>query len=153
MDRIEKNSLRVRNSTPGFQLYVLTLYPLSHIGFQFRCRIESPQFKISVPFGKTERKRNRIYETHYTLQCLLHCLKTSNATAAIISRSMSTFVSRKKSILSRLRTSHNLRDIAQAHFNAIDLVRDRTRNLEHRRSALYRLRYRGRLHKSILQRY
>ncbi|KAJ4447167.1 hypothetical protein ANN_09168 [Periplaneta americana] len=31
----------------------------------------------------------------------------------IISRSMSTFVSRKKSILSRLRTSHNLRDIAQ----------------------------------------
>ncbi|KAJ4433276.1 hypothetical protein ANN_15535 [Periplaneta americana] len=28
------------------------------------------------------RKRNHIYETHYTLQCLLHCLKTSNATAA-----------------------------------------------------------------------
>ncbi|KAJ4426652.1 hypothetical protein ANN_26450 [Periplaneta americana] len=31
----------------------------------------------------------------------------------IISRSMSTFVSRKKSTLSRLRTSHNLRSIAQ----------------------------------------
>ncbi|KAJ4431969.1 hypothetical protein ANN_20578 [Periplaneta americana] len=28
-------------------------------------------------------KRNHIYETHYTLQCLLHCLKTSNATAAL----------------------------------------------------------------------
>ncbi|KAJ4438738.1 hypothetical protein ANN_14689 [Periplaneta americana] len=31
------------------------------------------------------RKRNHISETHYTLQCLLHCLKTSNATAAIFS--------------------------------------------------------------------
>ncbi|KAJ4449722.1 hypothetical protein ANN_01126 [Periplaneta americana] len=30
--------------------------------------------------------------------------------------------------------------------NAIDLSRDRIRNLEHRRSALYRLRYRGRLY-------
>ncbi|KAJ4426563.1 hypothetical protein ANN_26361 [Periplaneta americana] len=28
------------------------------------------------------RKRDHISETHYTLQCLLHCLKTSNATAA-----------------------------------------------------------------------
>ncbi|KAJ4435516.1 hypothetical protein ANN_18132 [Periplaneta americana] len=36
----------------------------------------------------------------------------------IISRSMSTFVSRKKSILSRLRTSHNLRGIAQG-FNGV----------------------------------
>ncbi|KAJ4445640.1 hypothetical protein ANN_12323 [Periplaneta americana] len=34
-------------------------------------------------------------------------------TPQIISRSMSTFVSRKKSILSRLRTAHNLRSIAQ----------------------------------------
>ncbi|KAJ4443995.1 hypothetical protein ANN_05784 [Periplaneta americana] len=34
----------------------------------------------------------------------------------IISRSMSTSVSRKKSILSRLRTSHNLRGIAQSQF-------------------------------------
>ncbi|KAJ4447019.1 hypothetical protein ANN_09007 [Periplaneta americana] len=29
------------------------------------------------------RKRNHISETHYTLQCLLHCLKTSNGTAAV----------------------------------------------------------------------
>ncbi|KAJ4440671.1 hypothetical protein ANN_08819 [Periplaneta americana] len=35
----------------------------------------------------------------------------------IISRSM-TFVSRKKSILSRLRTSHNLRDIAKGQFRS-----------------------------------
>ncbi|KAJ4435026.1 hypothetical protein ANN_23599 [Periplaneta americana] len=32
----------------GFQLYVLTLYPLSHTGFQFRCRIESSQFKFHL---------------------------------------------------------------------------------------------------------
>ncbi|KAJ4426488.1 hypothetical protein ANN_27302 [Periplaneta americana] len=31
-----------------------------------------------------QRKRNLISETHYTLQCLLHCLKTSNATAAFL---------------------------------------------------------------------
>ncbi|KAJ4441226.1 hypothetical protein ANN_11077 [Periplaneta americana] len=33
---------------------------------------------------------------------------------------------------------------AISHLNAIDLDRDRTRNLEYRRPALYRLRYRGR---------
>ncbi|KAJ4427685.1 hypothetical protein ANN_25334 [Periplaneta americana] len=38
----------------------------------------------------------------------------------IISRSMSTFVSRKKSILSRLRTSHNLRGIAQVAQHSIE---------------------------------
>ncbi|KAJ4441370.1 hypothetical protein ANN_11225 [Periplaneta americana] len=32
----------------------------------------------------------------------------------------------------------------KTHLNAIDLGRDRNRNLEHRRPALYRLRYRGR---------
>ncbi|KAJ4438732.1 hypothetical protein ANN_14683 [Periplaneta americana] len=37
----EKNSLRHRDLNPGFQLYVLTLYPLNHTGFPFRCRIES----------------------------------------------------------------------------------------------------------------
>ncbi|KAJ4429672.1 hypothetical protein ANN_21873 [Periplaneta americana] len=46
MDRTGKNSLRHRDSNRGFQLYVLTLYPLSHTGFQFRWRTESPQFKF-----------------------------------------------------------------------------------------------------------
>ncbi|KAJ4433133.1 hypothetical protein ANN_15390 [Periplaneta americana] len=41
----EENSLRHRDSDLGFQLYVQTLYPLSHTGFQLRCRIESFQFK------------------------------------------------------------------------------------------------------------
>ncbi|KAJ4433185.1 hypothetical protein ANN_15442 [Periplaneta americana] len=41
IDGAEKNSLRNRDSIPGFQLYVLTLFPLSHTGFQFRCWIES----------------------------------------------------------------------------------------------------------------
>ncbi|KAJ4439897.1 hypothetical protein ANN_08026 [Periplaneta americana] len=35
------------------------------------------------------------------------------------------------------------------YLNANDLGRDRTRNLEHRRPALYRLRYQGRLHEGI----
>ncbi|KAJ4439307.1 hypothetical protein ANN_07429 [Periplaneta americana] len=43
----------------------------------------------NVKYEKTDtedgvRKRNHIYETHYTLQCLFHWLKTSNATAAYI---------------------------------------------------------------------
>ncbi|KAJ4435106.1 hypothetical protein ANN_23681 [Periplaneta americana] len=35
----QKNSLRHQDSNPGFQLYVLTLYPLSHTEFQFRCKM------------------------------------------------------------------------------------------------------------------
>ncbi|KAJ4428420.1 hypothetical protein ANN_24457 [Periplaneta americana] len=46
MSGTEKNSLRLRDLNPGFQLYVLTLYPLSHTGFPSRCRIESSQFKF-----------------------------------------------------------------------------------------------------------
>ncbi|KAJ4450627.1 hypothetical protein ANN_02055 [Periplaneta americana] len=36
-----------------------------------------------TPEKTSTRKRNHIYETHYTLQCLLHYLKTSNATAVV----------------------------------------------------------------------
>ncbi|KAJ4428848.1 hypothetical protein ANN_25841 [Periplaneta americana] len=42
------SNMRHRDSNPGFQLYVLTLYPLSHTGFQFRYRIESSQFKFQL---------------------------------------------------------------------------------------------------------
>ncbi|KAJ4443557.1 hypothetical protein ANN_05230 [Periplaneta americana] len=48
MNGTEKNSLRHRDLNLGFQLYVLTLYPLSHTGFPFRCRIESSQFKFHL---------------------------------------------------------------------------------------------------------
>ncbi|KAJ4433995.1 hypothetical protein ANN_16314 [Periplaneta americana] len=46
MSGTEKNSLRHRDLNPGFQLYVLTFYPLNHNGFPPRCRIESSQFKL-----------------------------------------------------------------------------------------------------------
>ncbi|KAJ4449635.1 hypothetical protein ANN_01039 [Periplaneta americana] len=64
-------------------------------GPEFECsgpQLEGPEFEYSGLSLKYDiinigsffyRKRNHIYETHYTLQCLLHCLKTSNATAAI----------------------------------------------------------------------
>ncbi|KAJ4429996.1 hypothetical protein ANN_22200 [Periplaneta americana] len=51
----KNNSLRHQDSNPGFQLYVLTFCPLSHTGFQFRCRIESAQFKIHL-YGGAEKK-------------------------------------------------------------------------------------------------
>ncbi|XP_069669237.1 cuticle protein 19-like isoform X4 [Periplaneta americana] len=36
----------------------------------------------STTWKNTTIKRNHVSEIHYTLQCLLQCLKTSNATAA-----------------------------------------------------------------------
>ncbi|KAJ4452066.1 hypothetical protein ANN_03582 [Periplaneta americana] len=37
---------------------------------------------VGIRESDADRKRNHISETHYTLQCIFHCLKTSNATAA-----------------------------------------------------------------------
>ncbi|KAJ4432327.1 hypothetical protein ANN_20946 [Periplaneta americana] len=44
----EKNSLRRRDLNPGFQLYVLMLYPLSHTGYPPRRRTQSSQIKFQL---------------------------------------------------------------------------------------------------------
>ncbi|KAJ4428091.1 hypothetical protein ANN_24105 [Periplaneta americana] len=51
---------------------------------RIRQRLPCIHITVGENLGKNPtRKRNHISETHYTMQCLLHCLKTSNATAAL----------------------------------------------------------------------
>ncbi|KAJ4433766.1 hypothetical protein ANN_16078 [Periplaneta americana] len=75
--------MRVNNDTP----FAVRLPPESTThNARIDCRVAHVDCfcrrRIAHVGGRVARvKRNHIYETHYTLQCLLHCLKTSNVTA------------------------------------------------------------------------
>ncbi|KAJ4429731.1 hypothetical protein ANN_21935 [Periplaneta americana] len=85
---------------------IALLVRIARIGY-FKCSA----FTVTAPPHRLIGFPYKLFKTWR--RTILTLLKTEEF--EIISRSMSTFVSRKKSILSRLRTSHNLRGIAQDH--------------------------------------